>query len=224
MRENIMFNKEEKWVRNCPKCGNEITYTRIYDRDIAEKWNRNCASCANTGRIFSEETRKILSEFHKGQVPWNKGIKLTEEHKKNIGKSCGGRIFSDEHKQNLKQNSAHYWKGKTRSEESNKKRRVTTLKNIEERCGQISPNYNKIGCEIIRWFNTYYDFNFQHAENGGEVCIDGYFPDGVDERRKTIIEVDEKHHFDSDGTLKSKDVTRQRYLEGLGYKFIRVRV
>lgn len=58
-------------------------------------------------------------------------------------------------------------------------------------------------------------YNFQHAENGGEICIDGYFPDGVDQDKMVIIEIDEKHHFNVDD--------RQKYLENLGYDFIRIR-
>ena len=70
----------------------------------------------------------------------------------------------------------------------------------------------------------YYGFNFQHAENGGEVCIDGYFPDGIDMEKKIIIEIDEPRHYDKNGNLKQKDIQRQNYLENLGYKFIRVRI
>ena len=64
---------------------------------------------------------------------------------------------------------------------------------------------------------------FQHAMNGGEVCIDGYFLDGLDEEKKTIIEIDEKHHFDINGNLKPKDIKRQIYFETLGYNIIRIR-
>lgn len=37
--------------------------------------------------IYNEETSKKISDSNKGQVPWNKGGKLTEEHKKKIGES-----------------------------------------------------------------------------------------------------------------------------------------
>ena len=81
----------------------------------------------------------------------------------------------------------------------------------------IHPNYNTEGCKIIEKYGTKHGFNFQHAENGGEVCIGGIFPDCLDEQRKTIIEIDEKYHFLVDGTLKEKDIKRQKYLESLDY-------
>ncbi|MBT4732226.1 DUF559 domain-containing protein, partial [Candidatus Woesearchaeota archaeon] len=51
----------------------------------------------------------------------------------------------------------------------------------------------------------------------------GYYPDGLDENRKTIIEVDESHHF-KNGELRKKDIKRQTYLESLGYDVIRIKL
>ena len=49
---------------------------------------------SNTGgdsRILSEESRKILSESHKGQIPWMKGKKHTEETRQKLSESLKGR-------------------------------------------------------------------------------------------------------------------------------------
>jgi len=114
-------------------------------------------------------------------------------------------------------------KGKTRSEKTLKKMREAAIKNYIKN-GRNIPNYNPIACKIIDEYGQKNGYNFQHAENGGEVCIDGYYPDGVDKEKETIIEVDEKHHFNADGILKQRDIKRQNYLENLGYDVIRVRV
>lgn len=53
----------------------------------------------STGRKHTEETKRILSELMKenppvwlfGQVPWNKGVKMSEEHKDKLSKSQKGR-------------------------------------------------------------------------------------------------------------------------------------
>ena len=73
-----------------------------------------------------KETKKKMSKAHKGKITWNKGKKLSEEHKRNLSESLKGntnvrgkhwklseetkrklsealkgRIFSEEHKKNL---------------------------------------------------------------------------------------------------------------------------
>lgn len=137
-----------------------------------------------------------------------------------------GTKRSDETKQKMRESKLGN-NNPAKRPEVRKKQRLSTIKRIERNKfngGQMTPGYNPIGCDIIRWFNMYYDLNFRHAENGGEVCIGGYFPDGVDQKKMTIIEIDEPRHFNSDGTLKQKDIQRQNYLEDLGYTFIRIKI
>jgi len=113
---------------------------------------------------------------------------------------------------------------------ANEKRSIASSKSrirqIQQRCGQIMPNYNPAGCIIIDWYNMYYDLNFQHAENGGEYHIKelGYFVDGYDKEKNIVIEIDERHHFDSSGNLRECDVQRQRRIENLlKCEFIRIK-
>lgn len=108
--------------------------------------------------------------------------------------------------------------------EIREKLRKSIISRIKMLKGKYSPNYNPSACKIIEEYGKKHCYNFQHAENGGEKCIGGYFPDGVDEEKKTIIEIDEKHHFDEDGKLKLKDIDRQIYLEKLGYNIIRIKI
>jgi hypothetical protein len=183
----------------------------------------------NYGKNFSNEIRKNMSEvkFGKnngmyGKTPWNKGKTnvYSEETRKDMSESKKGKNnpfygkFGAEHPKYKKKCS----------DGARKKMRLSRIKVIERLHGQISPNYNPKAIPIIKEYEKKHGFNFQHAENGGEVCIGGYYPDGLDEKRKTIIEIDEKHHFDNSGKLSQKDIRRQRYLEGLGYEFIRVKV
>lgn len=39
---------------------------------------------SNLGRIVSEEGRRNISEAHKGQVPWNRGVVLSDERKEKL--------------------------------------------------------------------------------------------------------------------------------------------
>jgi len=114
--------------------------------------------------------------------------------------------------------------GRKLTEDQIEKIRLGAIKRIENTVGNIYPNFNPVACKIIDEYGKENGYNFQHAENGGEICIGGYFPDGVDKKKKTIIEIDEKHHFDINGNLKQKDLKRQLYLENLGYRFIRIKI
>ena len=69
------------------------------------------------GKNVSEETRKKLSESHKGQTPWNKGKHHSEETKKKISEAQKGKMLSEEAKNKL----SEYNKGKKLSEETKKK-------------------------------------------------------------------------------------------------------
>lgn len=198
-----------------------MSYTWKSNFTAANKENSLCRSCSKSdqnhpmyGKNPNIETRKKQSKSHTGK------------HK---GKNnC---MFGKIGKNNPKNGKSNYdfWIEKygkeiadQKQEETKRKMRLSAIKRIEKRIGQISPNYNPQGCKIIDWFNMYYEFDFQHAENGGEICIDGYFPDGVDQNQMIIIEIDEKHHFNN-GNLNQKDIDRQKYLENLGYDFMRIK-
>jgi len=108
-----------------------------------------------------------------------------------------------------------------------KKIRVKRLKSIEERCGQIMPNYNQSSILIIENFAKNNNLKFKHAENGGEFHIKdlGYFLDAYDEKNNVVLEIDEKHHFNIDGSLKEKDIIRQKeIIDYLKCKFIRYNI
>jgi hypothetical protein len=229
----------KKWKRKCPKCGEEIPYSRIYERNRAEKRNTICKSCAYKELKRSEETKQRIS---KNNVKHWLGKSRSEEVKKKMSKNHAD--FSEKNNPMYGKSVYDIWIDKYGKEEADK-RWIEKSKKISEshigikltderkknmrlsalkRNGITFPNHNPVACGIINDYNKKYNFNFRHAENGGEVCIGGYFPDGVDEKRKTIIEIDEKHHFNLDGTYKEKDIQRQEYLESLGYKFIRIKI
>ncbi len=57
------------------------------------------------GGFMSEDSRKKLSNSHKGKIPWNKGKKLdplTKEHREKISKSGKGLKRNDGTKQKIK--------------------------------------------------------------------------------------------------------------------------
>ncbi len=116
--------------------------------------------------------------------------------------------------------------GKSHSEATKNKMRVSTLKYLSELKGQIVPRYNKDSIGIIEEYGERNNYNFLHAENGGEHHIKelGYFVDAYDPEANVVLEIDEPYHFTIEGDLREKDKIRQRQIEdALGCTFIRIR-
>lgn len=66
------------WNRNCPKCGNEITYKSKGDYNVGLRNNSKCPSCANRGSKRTEEQCKNISNSLKGKMSWNRGMSNEE--------------------------------------------------------------------------------------------------------------------------------------------------
>lgn len=78
----------------------------------AAKGNKNCL-----GKKWTTEERKRLSEAHKGQVPWNAGIKMSDETKAKMRAAKLGTHKSSEWKNKM----SNKMKGRVISEETKKK-------------------------------------------------------------------------------------------------------
>lgn len=116
------------------------------------------------------------------------------------------------------------FKGRKHSEESKQKTRESTLKFLSTQIKGFKARYNKEACKFIDYLNKQNNWNLQHAENGGEFSINGYFVDGYDKERNIVFEYDEKcHYIDVENNiLKQRDLERQKSIkEALNCRFIR---
>jgi group I intron endonuclease len=60
-------------------------------------------------RVTSDETRKKLSESHKGQIPWIKGKTHSEETRRKLSEAGKGRKLSVDHKQKITNWNEQRW-------------------------------------------------------------------------------------------------------------------
>jgi len=137
-------------------------------------------------------------------------------------------LKSDKISETLK--NSDYSHSKESRRKIGKATRLNMIKRIElalENGGQLTPWYNPTACEYFNQLMEQTGTHIQHAENGGEYHIKelGYWADGYSKEKNIIIEYDEPHHFNCDGTLKEKDVQRQKEIEEHfpGCKFIRIK-
>ncbi len=78
---------------------------------------RACYILGQTNKFVSNEVRKKISKTLKGNVPWDKGKKLTEEHKAKLRVAHLGKKQSEEHKKHI----SEALKGHVVTEETRKK-------------------------------------------------------------------------------------------------------
>lgn len=168
------------------------------------------------GRKLSEEHKKKISPI---------GRKHSDETKNKIAASHMGKKLSAEHKKSL--SIARMGKTRIVTEQERHLRRLNRILEIKEKCGQIMPNFNSEACCFIDEYGKDNGYKFQHAMNGGEYYIKelGYFVDGYDKDKNIILEIDEKKHFNFDGSLRKKDIIRQIEIKNLlGCMFIRFKL
>lgn len=212
-------------IRNCPDCNCEIFYEKRQSFLRASREKRVCNGCRNqivknklSGRKVSDEKRQFLRSLRMGIPSWNKGIPMSEETKTKISKSCKGRepwskgkTFSSDYIKKLQ--DSHFGipsplKGRKVSDETRYKIRKSIIEGLKAK--NISQRGNPTACRFIDLLNESMGWKLQHASNGGEIEIYGYFLDGYDAERGIIFEYDEpKHHLKK---KKQKDQQRQNDL------------
>lgn len=225
-------DKSKKWMSICGKCNRNTFYSR---KDGIRRFIKNgklCRSCAHKGIPKSEEHKRNIGISHIGLTPTKETrLKMSVNRKgKGTGKNNHwyGKNRSGPNNPNFgKTGSKCAWFGRRHTEETKKKiadghlgirpsdssrlkMRMAAIKRIKEKGVQPYTNYNPNACVYFDKLNQEKGWNLQHALNGGEVEIYGYFIDAYDKKKNIIVEYDEKKHFGRDGNLKPKDIQRQK--------------
>jgi hypothetical protein len=194
----------------------------------------------------SELAKEKMRLSKMGSIPWNKGIIFEKKKITKICKNCGkafdarsksrvycSRLCCAKQKANKKLSEEHKNKiglsniGRVFSEETCRKIRINTINRIKNNYGNPFPSYNKKACEYFKRFDEENNTKGQYAlYGGGEYYIKdlGYWLDYINFEKKLIIEFDEGHHYLTDGSLREKDIVRQKEIENLLNDFIFIRI
>jgi hypothetical protein len=213
-KPNTILTKEEL-TRNCPNCNCEIVYTNKGNRNMAEKHGklckpcisksyekyerpnkleRNCPSCGQLVKYKASNPRVAFHNYRRACVENRVCRKCKTSGKNNpmYGTSRAGKDNPNYNKRWSKEQRTHM-------------RKISVQKYIER--GYTFNNYNPSACKYFDILSEERGWELKHAENGGEVIINGYFLDAYDEKRNIVVEYDEPHHYVK-GNLKKKDIDR----------------
>ena len=166
----------------------------------------------NPERILNKKDYKggftIYNEKIKnGEIDvWNKGLTATDNESVAKHSSSLTKYY---------ETHTHHNKGLIMDINGKEKRRLGAIKYIESLKGTCIPRYNKNACQYIDKLNEEKQWNLQHAENGGEFRIGGYFLDGYDKERNIVLEYNERKHYKDpfNNILTDRDIERNDYIK-----------
>ena len=228
LRSHARFCENYTPIKKYDKDGNYISNSKykigdIYKCECGKEFNNfqslnaHLSHCEFHHTVNNTERKKRPHEINKTMAGWEN--KTDEEKKKIHDKS--GRSLSE----NLKSGKTkNHWCGKKHTEESLLHQRESSIKYREQLCPNCSAAYSIKGCEYIDTLNEEKGWHLQHALNGGEYKIYGYYLDGYDKENNIAFEYDEPKHYEDvyNNILKQKDIDRQNYLiSKLGCRFFR---
>jgi len=228
------------FTRDCPTCGKSISYKKKKYMRSAERKNSECKSCSHKGNSHSEDHKEKISQSLKetmGSEDWEHhlegktyeeayGEEKAEKIRKDISDGNEGKTVSIEGRRNIAKakmgkKNPMYGNHEAKSKEHRRKIRKSCIKTLQQKHDDFSPSHNPDACEFIESYGKEHDYDFKHAENGGEHYIEelGYWVDGYDEEQNVVIEYYEPAHRKT--KRKKRDERRkQEILEHLNCKFI----
>jgi len=179
--KHAIREKNRVYTRVCPKCNKTLIYKLFITYERQQRSNRLCRSCWQKKEYDGPYSR--ICPICKKTI-WH-NIKSRRNKSNKAGHLCLSCSISR--------------KNRLRHERDRQKYGIVTV-----------PYFNRIACSYFDNLNKQNGWHLQHAQNGGEIYLKeiGYWTDAYDKKKNIVVEYDEKHHFNKNGSLKKKDLDR----------------
>lgn len=197
---------KNNFTKRCPQCGREQVYSCKSVWILSIKKNTWCNKCrASRIKIFPENgIWKRICKCGKEMIYSCRRSYNTGKRTNSICGKCATKesaklkdiswMRSDSYRLKMSESIKKARKTDSYGEEFKQKCRLNKAKCVQMGVGS-KPNYNKVACRFIDDINNKFGWELQHAENGGEKMINGFFVDGYDKNRNIVFEYDEPKHF-----------------------------
>jgi hypothetical protein len=219
-KKNCLICNKEFELKSCGKSHAGRKYCSPECRNVSQRkyvdrsWTLICSICNKVHKYSTRENyRRAIREGRKMCIPckgkMNKGLTRTPVQKELISEKTKEAMHTPFIRKKVLE-------GNNRPEVK-RKRREARIKQMEESGGWTS--FNKTACYFFDELNKYFSLNGQHALNGGEYQVAGYFVDYYEPSLNIVIEWDEPHHKKQ----VEKDLIRaEEIIKELGCTFFRI--
>jgi hypothetical protein len=179
----------------------------------SQSLNAHFSHCDYHHKCLGTIRQGHYSEIHHSNG-WNKSETEIKEINDKVSKTLKEKFKSGELKPSfLNKHHTEEFKDKLRSMRSAK---------YQEKGGRM--NFSEKACNYMNSLNEKYNWNLQHALNGGEILCLGYWLDGYDKDLNIVFEYDEPKHYKDieNNILRDIDVKRQnKIIKELHCRFFR---
>ena len=168
--------EKEKQIYTCKYCGKEcFGKNSLVQHEIRCKENpERITNPANGNSNFVSNFIKYNEDCRNG-IRHHPHYGQTKETCESLRKMCETR-----QQQKDRGEFVGSFTGHKHSPETKEKMRKSAMNYLKSMKNIKCPRYNKDSILYIDYINEKYGWNLQHAENGGEVEICGYYVDGYD--------------------------------------------
>ena len=154
----------------------------------------------------------------------NKTYRHTKETIEKIRIANIGYKHSNETREKMKGPKPSIAGNNNPSKREDVKQILREIRTVQLLKADSTANYNETACKVFDKLNVKLGWNGQHALNGGEKIVKGFWLDYYEPTHNIVIEWDEPFHYDSNGKLRERDMKRQHIIENeLKCNFIRIK-